>query len=123
MLKFMKMVKCLSGFEYFTVFLKNRNFISKIRISNVTDYAALMKYSLLFRGRRKKKAIRETEHIIWNKMKLAFKTEFLSRHDSVHISNVNSVDSNKSFDFLPNPMCCNRILCCFVYLSYFIQIK
>ena len=25
----------------FTVFLKNRNFISKIRISKVTDYAAL----------------------------------------------------------------------------------
>ena len=29
----------------FTVFLKIRKFISKIRISNVTDYAALMKYS------------------------------------------------------------------------------
>ena len=26
----------------FTVFLKNRNFISKIRISNITDYAALI---------------------------------------------------------------------------------
>ena len=25
----------------FTVFLKNRNYISKIRISKVTDYAAL----------------------------------------------------------------------------------
>ena len=37
----MKMVKCLPEFEYFTVFLKNRNFISKIRISKVTDYAAL----------------------------------------------------------------------------------
>ena len=35
------MVKCLPEFEYFTVFLKNRNFTSKIRISNVTDYAAL----------------------------------------------------------------------------------
>ena len=35
------MVKCLPEFEYFTVFLKNRNFISKIRISKVTDYAAL----------------------------------------------------------------------------------
>ena len=38
----MKMVKCLPEFEYFTVFLKNINFISKIRISKVTDYAALM---------------------------------------------------------------------------------
>ena len=38
----MKMVKCLPEFEYFTVFLKNRNFISKIRRSKVTDYAALM---------------------------------------------------------------------------------
>ena len=38
----MKMVKCLPEFEYFTVFLKNRNFISKIRISKVTDYAALI---------------------------------------------------------------------------------
>ena len=38
-----KMVKCLPEFEYFTVFLKNRNFISKIRRSKVTDYAALMK--------------------------------------------------------------------------------
>ena len=37
----MKMVKCVHEFEYFTVFLKNRNFISKIRISKVTDYAAL----------------------------------------------------------------------------------
>ena len=35
------MVKCLPEFEYFTVFLKNRNFISKIRRSKVTDYAAL----------------------------------------------------------------------------------
>ena len=39
----MKMVKCLPEFEYFffTVFLKNRVFISKIRILKVTDYAAL----------------------------------------------------------------------------------
>ena len=37
----MKMVQCLPEFEYFTVFVKNRNFISKIRISKVTDYAAL----------------------------------------------------------------------------------
>ena len=37
------MVKCLPEFEYFTVFLKNRNFISKIRRSKVTDYAALTK--------------------------------------------------------------------------------
>ena len=35
------MVKCLPKFEYFTVFLKNRNFISKIRILEDTDYAAL----------------------------------------------------------------------------------
>ena len=41
----MKMVKCLPEFEYFTVFLKNRNFISKIRISKVTDYAALSDHS------------------------------------------------------------------------------
>ena len=33
--------KCLPEFEYFTVFLKNRNFISKIRRSKVTDYAFL----------------------------------------------------------------------------------
>ena len=38
----MKMVKRLPEFEYFfTVFLKNRNYISKIRRSKVTDYAAL----------------------------------------------------------------------------------
>ena len=41
LLKFTKMVKCLPEFEYFTVFLKNKNFISKIRRSKVTDYAAL----------------------------------------------------------------------------------
>ena len=35
------MVKCLPEFEYSFVFLKNRTFISKIRISKVTDYAAL----------------------------------------------------------------------------------
>ena len=38
----MKMVKCLPELSiFFTVFLKKRNFISKIRISKVTDYAAL----------------------------------------------------------------------------------
>ena len=41
MLTFTKMVKFLSEFEDFTVFLKNRNFISKIKRSKVTDYAAL----------------------------------------------------------------------------------
>ena len=35
------MVKCLPEFEMFTVFLKNRNNISKIKRSKVTDYAAL----------------------------------------------------------------------------------
>ena len=40
LLRFMKMVKCLS---IFTAFLKKRNFISKIRRSKVTDYAALSK--------------------------------------------------------------------------------
>ena len=41
MIRFTKMEKCLPEFENFTVFLKNRNFISKIRRSKVTDYAAL----------------------------------------------------------------------------------
>ena len=35
------MVKCLPEFEYFTVFLKNKNIIFKIRRPKVTDYAAL----------------------------------------------------------------------------------
>ena len=35
------MVKSLHDFEYFTVFLKNGNFTSKIKRSKVTDYAAL----------------------------------------------------------------------------------
>ena len=35
------MVKCLPELEFFTVFLKNKNIIFKIRRSNVTDYAAL----------------------------------------------------------------------------------
>ena len=35
------MVKCLPEFPIFTVFLKNKNIISKIRRSKVTDYAAL----------------------------------------------------------------------------------
>ena len=39
------MVKILPEFEYFAVFLKNRNFISKIRRSKVTDYAALKVYN------------------------------------------------------------------------------
>ena len=43
----MKMVKCLPEFENFTVFLKNRNFIFKIRISKVTDYTALKPYLLM----------------------------------------------------------------------------
>ena len=37
----MKKVKVYLNLSIFTVFLKNRNFISKIRISKVTDYAAL----------------------------------------------------------------------------------
>ena len=40
-LRFTKMVKCLPEFEYFTVFLKNKNIIFKIRRSKVTDYTAL----------------------------------------------------------------------------------
>ena len=35
------MLKSLREFEYLTVFLKNRNFTSKIKRSKVTDYAAL----------------------------------------------------------------------------------
>ena len=35
------MVKCLPEFEYFTVLLKKKNIIFKIRRSKVTDYAAL----------------------------------------------------------------------------------
>ena len=40
------MVKCLPEFEYFTVYLKNRNFISKIKRSKVTDNAALRNTNL-----------------------------------------------------------------------------
>ena len=42
------MVKCLPEFEYFTVFLKNKNIIFKIRRSKVTDYAALKCVNLGF---------------------------------------------------------------------------
>ena len=35
------MVKCLPEFEYLCCVLENRNIISKIRRSKVTDYAAL----------------------------------------------------------------------------------
>ena len=35
------MVKCLPDLSIFTEFLKNRNFIPKIKRSKVTDYAAL----------------------------------------------------------------------------------
>ena len=42
LLRFTIMVKCLPEFEYFTVFLKNRNFISKNKRSKVTDYAAAL---------------------------------------------------------------------------------
>ena len=42
------MVKCLPEFEYFlTVFLKNKNFISKIKRSKDTDYSALNVYKYL----------------------------------------------------------------------------
>ena len=40
------MVKCLPEIEYFTVFLKIRNIISKIRESKVIDYAAIPQCSL-----------------------------------------------------------------------------
>ena len=42
MLIITKKVKCIPEFEYFTVFLKNRKIISKMKRSKVTDYAALM---------------------------------------------------------------------------------
>ena len=40
------MVKYLPEFEYFTVFLKNKNIIFKIRRSKVTDNEALMHFEL-----------------------------------------------------------------------------
>ena len=40
------MVKCLSEFEYCFCILENRIFISKIRRSKVTDYAALNKANI-----------------------------------------------------------------------------
>ena len=46
LLRFTKMVKCLPEFEYFYCILENRNFISNIRRSKVTDYAALKRLSL-----------------------------------------------------------------------------
>ena len=36
------MVKCLPEFEYFTVFLNNKNIIFKIKRSKVTDYALML---------------------------------------------------------------------------------
>ena len=42
LLIFTKMVKVYLNLSIFTVFLKNRKFISKIKISKVTDYAALI---------------------------------------------------------------------------------
>ena len=39
-----KKVKCIPDFQYFTVFLKNRNIISKMKRSKVTDYAALTSF-------------------------------------------------------------------------------
>ena len=44
----MKMVKTLPEFEYFTVFLNNRNFFTKMRISKVTDCAALRMYQIKY---------------------------------------------------------------------------
>ena len=40
------MVKVYLNLSIFTVFLKNRKFISKIGISKVTDYAALKEFDL-----------------------------------------------------------------------------
>ena len=43
------MVKCLPKFKYFYCVLeKKKTFISKIRSSEVTDYAALKKYIYIF---------------------------------------------------------------------------
>ena len=47
MLRSTQLVKCLPEFEYFYCILENRKFISKIKRSKVTDYAALIK-PLLF---------------------------------------------------------------------------
>ena len=41
LLRLTKMVKGISEFLFFAVFLKNRNIISKIKRSKVKDYAAL----------------------------------------------------------------------------------
>ena len=37
----MKKIKCIPKFSIFTLFLKNRNIISKMKRSKVTDYASL----------------------------------------------------------------------------------
>ena len=42
------MVKCLHEFEFFTVFLKNRTLIYKIKSSKVTDYATLKTPNFVF---------------------------------------------------------------------------
>ena len=57
----MKMVKTLPEFKYFSVFLKNRNFFSKMRISKVTDYAGLA----LFKGN-------QYEHIVPIELQINF---------------------------------------------------
>ena len=41
LLRFTKLVKYIPDFWFFAVFLKNRNIISIIKRSKVTDYAAL----------------------------------------------------------------------------------
>ena len=43
------MVDFLPAFAYFTLFLINRDFISKIRRSKVTDYAALIENGSLMK--------------------------------------------------------------------------
>ena len=48
LLRLTKMVKCLPECEYFYCILENRNFISKIRRSKVTDYAALNSESFIY---------------------------------------------------------------------------
>ena len=65
------MVKCLPEFEYFTVFLKNKNIIFKIRRSKVTDYAAL-------------KVKRTFEGVVCCKFKIVVCGLIGPKHEKVH---------------------------------------
>ena len=71
------MVKCLPEFEYFTVFLKNKNITFKNRRSKVTDYAALIIYVNMLHNQKHFFYFSTKTYLVWTQKNRLIETVLL----------------------------------------------